>query len=198
MSQNTSHYVPKHFTVCFKPLYSMSRAWCLFFPWHDSTTTIILHGLIWNWNILGLNFFLDMILFFFNWWCPKTFYSTNFTVCLKTLYNMSQNTLPYVPKHFTIFLKTLYSLRYVSKQFTVWFPNSVKSQTVTLYSSYGIAYSLGCVRRLSVACHVSLSCIAAHPEYTNMVGISKYISKLTHCGLVMPYGDIDLGQHWIR
>ena len=21
---------------------------------------------------------------------------------------------------------------------------------------------------------------------------------LTHCGLVMPYGDIDLGQHWLR
>ena len=20
--------------------------------------------------------------------------------------------------------------------------------------------------------------------------------RLTHCGLVMPYGDIDLGQHW--
>ena len=20
--------------------------------------------------------------------------------------------------------------------------------------------------------------------------------KLTHCGLVMPYGDIELGQHW--
>ena len=22
--------------------------------------------------------------------------------------------------------------------------------------------------------------------------------KLTHCGLVTPYGDIDLGQHWLR
>ena len=22
--------------------------------------------------------------------------------------------------------------------------------------------------------------------------------SLTHCGLVMPYGDIDLGQHWLR
>ena len=21
---------------------------------------------------------------------------------------------------------------------------------------------------------------------------------LTHCGLAMPYGDIDLGQHWLR
>ena len=20
---------------------------------------------------------------------------------------------------------------------------------------------------------------------------------LTHCGLVMPYGDLDLGQHWL-
>ena len=24
------------------------------------------------------------------------------------------------------------------------------------------------------------------------------VNKLTHCGLVMPYGDIDLGQHWLR
>ena len=23
-------------------------------------------------------------------------------------------------------------------------------------------------------------------------------SELTHWGLVMPYGDIDLGQHWLR
>ena len=22
--------------------------------------------------------------------------------------------------------------------------------------------------------------------------------ELTHCGLLTPYGDIDLGQHWIR
>ena len=22
--------------------------------------------------------------------------------------------------------------------------------------------------------------------------------QLTHCGLVTPYGDIDLGQHWLR
>ena len=22
--------------------------------------------------------------------------------------------------------------------------------------------------------------------------------KLTHCGLVTPYGDIDRGQHWLR
>ena len=22
--------------------------------------------------------------------------------------------------------------------------------------------------------------------------------SLTHCGLVMPYGDIDLGRHWLR
>ena len=24
------------------------------------------------------------------------------------------------------------------------------------------------------------------------------ISPLTHCGLVTPYGDIDLGQHWLK
>ena len=23
-------------------------------------------------------------------------------------------------------------------------------------------------------------------------------SMLIHCGLMMPYGDIDLGQHWLR
>ena len=23
-------------------------------------------------------------------------------------------------------------------------------------------------------------------------------SALTHCGLVTPYGDTDLGQHWLR
>ena len=23
-------------------------------------------------------------------------------------------------------------------------------------------------------------------------------NELTHCGLMMPYGDIDLGQHWLR
>ena len=22
--------------------------------------------------------------------------------------------------------------------------------------------------------------------------------QLTHCGLVIPYGNIDLGQHWLR
>ena len=29
--------------------------------------------------------------------------------------------------------------------------------------------------------------------------ISKRIAnELTHCGLVTPYGDIGLGQHWLR
>ena len=23
-------------------------------------------------------------------------------------------------------------------------------------------------------------------------------NELTHCGLVMPYGDIELGQYWLR
>ena len=27
---------------------------------------------------------------------------------------------------------------------------------------------------------------------------SSKICNLTHCGLVTPYGDIDLGQHWLR
>ena len=29
-------------------------------------------------------------------------------------------------------------------------------------------------------------------------GIFQLLSKLTHCGLVTPYGDRDLGQHWYR
>ena len=28
--------------------------------------------------------------------------------------------------------------------------------------------------------------------------INQSIHVLTHCGLVTPYGDIDLGQHWLR
>ena len=28
--------------------------------------------------------------------------------------------------------------------------------------------------------------------------IDLQTSNLTHCGLVMPYGDRDLGQHWLR
>ena len=28
--------------------------------------------------------------------------------------------------------------------------------------------------------------------------ISLVPMKLTHCGLVTPYGDIDLGRHWLR
>ena len=28
--------------------------------------------------------------------------------------------------------------------------------------------------------------------------VSASLNELTHCGLVTPYGDIDLGQHWVR
>ena len=28
--------------------------------------------------------------------------------------------------------------------------------------------------------------------------LKQTINSLTHCGLVMPYGDIDLGQQWLR
>ena len=29
-------------------------------------------------------------------------------------------------------------------------------------------------------------------------GYTMRNSDLTHCGLVMPYGDMELGQHWLR
>ena len=28
--------------------------------------------------------------------------------------------------------------------------------------------------------------------------LTQYYSRLTHCSLVTPYGDTDLGQHWFR
>ena len=31
-----------------------------------------------------------------------------------------------------------------------------------------------------------------------MIWFSWKLCMLTHCGLVMPYGDIGLGQHWLR
>ena len=34
-----------------------------------------------------------------------------------------------------------------------------------------------------------------HIQCINSLGA---ISVLTHCGLVTPYGDRDLGQHWLR
>ena len=30
------------------------------------------------------------------------------------------------------------------------------------------------------------------------VALNWALINLTYCGLVMPYGDIDLGQHWLR
>ena len=35
------------------------------------------------------------------------------------------------------------------------------------------------------------------PVSEDMLG-EWYIQNLTHCGLMTPYGDIDLGQHWLR
>ena len=46
-------------------------------------------------------------------------------------------------------------------------------------------------------------------EFVTEVTEAEYKSKfkpikdtlylaLTHCGLVMPYGDMELGQHWLR
>ena len=37
-------------------------------------------------------------------------------------------------------------------------------------------------------------------SYTPLVGINTFFSVhcLTHCDLVMPNGDIELGQHWLR
>ena len=35
------------------------------------------------------------------------------------------------------------------------------------------------------------------PDSINTL-VSPWANELTHCGLVMPYGDIDLGQHWLR
>ena len=31
-----------------------------------------------------------------------------------------------------------------------------------------------------------------------MVNIGPWFNSLTHCGLVTPYGGLDLGQHWFR
>ena len=34
-------------------------------------------------------------------------------------------------------------------------------------------------------------------SYTIIV-MPGFDELLTHCGLVMPYGDRDLGQHWLK
>ena len=42
---------------------------------------------------------------------------------------------------------------------------------------------------------------STRPQWVNMqyfVGDTFKHFSLTHCGLVMPYGDRDLGQHWLR
>ena len=33
--------------------------------------------------------------------------------------------------------------------------------------------------------------------YFKNSGFTQPIAKLTHCGLMTPYGDMDLGQHWL-
>ena len=35
-------------------------------------------------------------------------------------------------------------------------------------------------------------------SYVEQVGFIWWGERLTHCGLVMPYGDKDLGQHSLR
>ena len=35
-----------------------------------------------------------------------------------------------------------------------------------------------------------------HDEEITMISVNWW--GLTHCGLVIPYGNIDLGQHWLR
>ena len=34
--------------------------------------------------------------------------------------------------------------------------------------------------------------------HTPIIAYMYGFGMLTHCGLVTPYGDIDLGQHWLR
>ena len=54
--------------------------------------------------------------------------------------------------------------------------------------------------------NVLMNCHGRHHEfYIRHIEIlvfnnqwSKFWVILTHCGLVMPHGDIDLGQHWFR
>ena len=44
--------------------------------------------------------------------------------------------------------------------------------------------------------YFSFKCNIKLIRYWWKSGISCQITLLTHCGLVMPYSDIDLGQHW--
>ena len=37
-----------------------------------------------------------------------------------------------------------------------------------------------------------------HCHMGNFKKVSLKRCNLTHCGLVMPYGDIEQGQHWLR
>ena len=67
-------------------------------------------------------------------------------------------------------------------------------------------FSLGsrvAIRKLTICCSISLKDIhSSEPRwilcYGCISGIDSVISNLTHCGLVTPYGDINLGQHWLR
>ena len=70
---------------------------------------------------------------------------------------------------------------------SLWYKYSKYNETImTTYSllSQNIIYSWLCDYLFNADC-IFKAC-------TNMT------SPLTHCGLMTPYGDIDLGQHWLR
>ena len=49
--------------------------------------------------------------------------------------------------------------------------------------------------------HKSLSYVnnsMGNENYIYMKILSMVNGALTHCSLVTPYGDIDLGKHWLR
>ena len=48
---------------------------------------------------------------------------------------------------------------------------------------------------LNVETPLSSVCASQTLQFKEITGNA---SSLIHCGLVMPYGDIDLGQHWLR
>ena len=52
------------------------------------------------------------------------------------------------------------------------------------------------VKRAFWLCRISRS--GAHRFHLHVHNFQMSCSDLTHCGLVMPYGDIYLGQHWVR
>ena len=43
---------------------------------------------------------------------------------------------------------------------------------------------------------MSFACRQIHPLF--MLLYTKILVFLTHCGLVSPYGDMELSQHWLK